>query len=200
MNNKSIILILLIFSLLTISGCVEENNNNNNNNPPANGDNPIAYINTSMGNIKLELYQDLVPNTVANFIKYANSNFYDGLVIHRIIPGRLIQGGGYYPNGTYKPPIYAPIDLETNPEARHVDGAIGIGPSVYDTNLTCQFYICDGAQPSLDDNYPVFGVVIDGKDVVRAIGSVAVGKKYDLMNWPVEDIIIESVEIIQPKK
>lgn len=195
MKKTFVTIVISILLLLNFSGCVEENNNSENQIVE---DFPIAYINTTMGNIKIKLYQDLVPNTVNNFVQYAESGFYDGLVFHRVISGRMIQGGGYYPNGTYKKPIFDPIELEVHEDARNIDGAIGIGPSIYDINLTCQFYICDGAQSSLDDNYPVFGIVIEGMDVLGSIASAQVERKYDLMGWPVDDIIINSVEIKEP--
>ena len=73
--------------------------------------NPIAVIDTSMGTIKVELFEDKVPNTCENFINYANEGFYDGLVFHRVIDDFMIQGGGFYQNGTQKE-TNDPINLE----------------------------------------------------------------------------------------
>ena len=187
MKIKSILIVLSLLILLNVCGCIDSNDNGK--------DNPTAIIDTSMGEITIELFEDKTPNTVANFIQYVEAGFYDDLVFHRVISGRMIQGGGYYSNGTYKKPIYDPIALEIHEDARHIEGAIGIGPSVFDTNLSSQFYICVIDQSQLDDKYPIFGKVIDGMDVVRSISNSAVEQKYDLYNWPVDDVIINSIVI-----
>jgi cyclophilin family peptidyl-prolyl cis-trans isomerase len=149
-----------------------------------------------MGKIKIELYQDLVPNTVSNFLNLSNISFYNGLVFHRVIDDFVIQGGGHYPNGTRKISPFGPIDLEIHPKARHVDGAIGMARTSNPNSATCQFYICDGPQHFLDDNYAVFGkVTTDTMSVVRAIAEVETTTKYGMQDWPVEDVIINSVVI-----
>jgi cyclophilin family peptidyl-prolyl cis-trans isomerase len=160
------------------------------------GQNPYAIIETSMGTIKIELFKDLVPNTVDNFLDLSNISFYDGLVFHRVIDDFVIQGGGHYPNGTRKISPFGPIDLEINPKARHVDGAIGMARTSDPNSATSQFYICDGPQHFLDDNYAVFGKVTKGTmSVVRDIAEVETTTKYGMQDWPVEDIIINSVVI-----
>ncbi len=78
--------------------------------------NSIAVMNTTMGAILIELYEDKTPITTANFIKLTNDGFYNGLVFHRVIDDFVIQGGGYYPDGTEKISPYGPIDLEINPD------------------------------------------------------------------------------------
>ncbi len=88
--------------------------------------NPLAVMNTTMGTIILELYADKMPNTTANFIRLSNDGFYNGLVFHRVIDDFVIQGGGYYPNGTERISPYGPIDLEINPAVPHRDGTIGM--------------------------------------------------------------------------
>lgn len=170
-------------------------------------ENPIAVIDTSMGTIKVELYEDKVPNTCDNFIKLANDGFYDGLVFHRVanlIPDKpethIIQGGGFTADGTPKESPYGPIDLEIDPEVRHVDGAIAMARTSDPNSATSQFYICDGAQSFLDDNYAAFGIVIDGMDVVRGIASVTTGTKtlpsdQQMQYWPIDNVIINSITI-----
>jgi cyclophilin family peptidyl-prolyl cis-trans isomerase len=158
--------------------------------------NPYAIIETSMGTIKIELYKDLVPNTVDNFIKLVKDDFYNGLVFHRVIDNFVIQGGGHYPNGTIKLSPYRPIDLEIHPKARHVDGAIGMARTSDPNSATSQFYICDGAQHQLDDEYAVFGkVTIESLRVIRNIAAVATTTKYGMPNWPVDTVMISSVVI-----
>ncbi|MCU0850875.1 MAG: peptidylprolyl isomerase [Candidatus Thermoplasmatota archaeon] len=165
--------------------------------------NHLAVMNTTMGTIVLEIYEDKMPNTSANFIRLANEGFYDGLVFHRVIDDFVIQGGGYYPNGTENESPYGPIDLEINPEVHHLDGTIGMARTSDPDSATSQFFIDDGAQRFLEpggsdpNGYAAFGRVVIGIDVVRAIASVETMTKYGNMeDWPVDDIIIESITIV----
>jgi cyclophilin family peptidyl-prolyl cis-trans isomerase len=154
-----------------------------------------------MGTIKVELYEDKVPNTVDNFIKLANDGFYEGLVFHRVIDDFMIQGGGFYPDGNQKSSPYGPIDLEIHPDVKHVDGAIAMARTSDPDSATSQFFIDDGAQPNLEpggvseEGYAAFGVTIDGIDVVRDIASVSTTTKNGMNDWPVEDVIINSITI-----
>jgi len=155
--------------------------------------NPFAIIETNMGTMKLELYKDKMPITVENFIKLANDGFYDDLVFHRVIDDFVIQGGGYYANGTHKTSPYGSIELEIHPSVRHVDGAISMARTSDPNSATSQFFICDGKQSFLDDNYAAFGKIIVGIDVLRNAASVETTIKYRMQDWPVDDVIIESV-------
>ncbi len=157
--------------------------------------NPIALIDTTKGTIVVELFKDKVPNTVENFINLANMGFYNGLVFHRVIDDFVIQGGGSRPDGTQKDSPFGTINLEINPEVRHIDGAIAMARTSDPNSATSQFYICDGAQPNLDNNYAAFGVTIEGIDVVRAIASVSTTTKYGMTDWPIEDILINNIKI-----
>jgi len=186
--NKTGWILLLPLLLISISlGCFEEKHGY-----------PIAIIDASMGVIKVELYTDKLPNTTANFIKLAEDGFYNGLVFHRVIKGFVIQGGGYYPNGTLKESPYGTIKLETHPDVKHVDGAISMARTMDPDSASSQFFICDGAQPHLDGQYAAFGKVIEGIDVVRAIASVETTTKHGMQDWPVEDVIINSITIEYP--
>jgi cyclophilin family peptidyl-prolyl cis-trans isomerase len=166
--------------------------------------NSIAVMNTTMGTIIVELYEDKMPITTANFIKLANDGFYNGLVFHRVIDDFVIQGGGYYPNGTQKISPYDPIDLEINPDVHHLDGTIGMARTSDPNSATSQFFIDDGAQPHLDYNssnpnpngYAAFGRVVEGIGVVRAIAEVDTKTKYFMKDWPVTDVIINSITIV----
>lgn len=185
------IVIVIAVAVLYIGG----NTNGDQNNGGTSEGNSIAVIGTSMGTIKVELYEDKVPNTCENFIKLANDGFYDGLVFHRVIDDFMIQGGGFTSDGTKKESPYGTIDLEINPEVRHVDGAIAMARTSDPNSATSQFYICDGAQSFLDDNYAAFGVVIDGMDVLRDIASVSTTTKNGMADWPVDDVTINSITI-----
>lgn len=156
---------------------------------------PIAIIDTNMGNMTIELYTDKMPITTDNFIKLSNDNFFENLVFHRVINDFVIQGGGYYANGTNKRSPYGTIQLETHPDILHVDGAISMARTFMPNSATSQFFICDGPSPHLDGNYAAFGLIIDGIDVLREIAEVETTTKYGLEDWPIEDVIINNITI-----
>lgn len=169
---------------------------------PISDENPIALMDTSRGMIIIELYEDKAPNTVENFIKLTNNGFYSGLVFHRVAnldpsapDTHVIQGGGFNANGDPKESPYGSIDLEIHPDLVHDDGALAMARTTDPNSATSQFYICDGPQHFLDGNYAVFGKVIDGMAVIRAIASVDTTTKHGTQNWPVEDVIINSITI-----
>ena len=204
--NVKIIAILAVIAIVIVVAVAVlytgSNTDGNQNNGGTFGGNSIAVIDTSMGTIKVELYEDKVPNTCENFIKLANDGFYDGLVFHRIINDFMIQGGGFDTSGTQKQSPYGPIDLEISNEVHHVDGAIAMARTSDPNSATSQFFIDDGAQSQLEpggadpNGYAAFGVVIEGIDVVRDIASVSFTTKYGSMNnWPVEDVTINSITI-----
>jgi len=151
--------------------------------------NPTATMETSMGTIKFELYQQRVPNTVENFIKLAESGFYDGLIFHRVIDDFVIQTGD--PTGTGAGGSDETINLEIVDELTHVDGAVAMARSGDLNSASSQFYICDGEQPDLDGNYTVFGQVFEGMSVVREIASVAT----DDDDKPLENVTVISITI-----
>ena len=157
--------------------------------------NPVALIDTSKGMIIAELFLDKVENTVINFVELANSDFYQNLVFHRVIDDFMIQGGGFKEDGSRKESPFGTIDLEIHPEVRHVDGAIAMARTNDPNSATSQFYICDGAQSYLDDDYAAFGVVIYGMNVVRSIASVETTTKNGMDDWPVKNVIINDIEI-----
>ena len=188
MNKKVFALVLcgIVLAGVFLSGCTSNETTKNR----------LAMIDTSMGLITVELYEDKMPTTTANFIKLANDGFYSGLVFHRVIDNFMIQGGGFYPNGTQKQDPYGPITLETSPDVLHVDGAISMAGTTDPNSATSQFFICDGAQSSLDGQYAAFGKVIVGIDIVRDIAGVQTETKYTYMeNWPANDVIINSITI-----
>lgn len=107
----------------------------------------------------------------------------------------VIQGGGFYPNGNMKESPYGPINLEIHPELRHDDGAVAMARTSDPNSATSQFYICDGPQHFLDDNYAVFGKVTEGMEVVRAIAEVKTGSRYGHQDRPLEDVVINKIYI-----
>jgi len=197
--DKRLILITLMALILASSGCVMVEDDANSDAEGAmtdtakkteqGGENRIAEIETSMGTITAELYEERAPNTTANFIELAESEFYDGLIFHRVIDDFMIQGG--CPEGTGTGGSGTNIKMEIHPELTHVDGVLAMARSRHPDSASSQFYICDGAQPMLDGQYAVFGRVIGRMDVVRAIAQVETGAG----DKPVEDVVIVKVSI-----
>jgi len=133
-----------------------------------------ATIETSRGTIVAELYDEEVPGTVENFSKLANSNFYDGLRFHRVIPNFMIQGGCPFSKEANDPragtggPGYK-IKCETSRNVhKHVAGTLSMAHAGKDTGGS-QFFICHSPQPHLDGKHTVFGQVTKGQDVVNQI-------------------------------
>jgi cyclophilin family peptidyl-prolyl cis-trans isomerase len=152
-------------------------------------ENRVADIDTSMGTMTVELYEERAPNTTSNFIELANRGFYNGLIFHRVIDNFMIQGGD--PKGDGTGSSEKTIKMETHPELTHVDGAVAMARSQDPASASSQFYICDGAQPHLDGDYAVFGRVINGMDVVHAIAQVEI----DSRKRPIENVTIIMIAI-----
>lgn len=130
-----------------------------------------ALIETSKGTIRLRLFDQLAPVTVANFANLARHGFYDGLNFHRVIPDFMIQGGCPHGSGTGGPGYR--FEDECSPEARHdAPGKLSMANAGPGTNGS-QFFITHGATPWLDGKHTVFGEVVDDEDqaVVNAIGT-----------------------------
>lgn len=152
------------------------------------------------GIIKLELYPDIAPQTVYNFVSLARKGAYDGTIFHRVIPGFMIQGGD--PEGTgYGGPGYR-IKGEfsangfTN-DLKHTRGVISMARAnqPYDS-AGCQFFIMHSDAPHLDGEYAAFGRVLEGMDVVDRIASVECNL---INNRPYEDVVIKSITIDGPE-
>ena len=127
----------------------------------------VATFNTSKGDIRIQLFEKLVPNTVANFVKLIEDGFYNGLKFHRVIPDFMIQGGCPLGNGTGGPG-YQFAD-EFHPELKHDGpGVLSMANSGPNTNGS-QFFITHVETPWLDGKHRVFGKVLDGQDVVDAV-------------------------------
>lgn len=142
---------------------------------------PVVTLETTAGNLVLELAPEAAPQTVENFLAYVRAGFYAGLVFHRVVPRFVAQAGGYSPDGRRKAPIRPPIRLEASP-LKHTDGALGMARLPDPNTATSEFYLCDGPQPALDGNYCVFGRLLDGRDALSRI--LASPTKPD--DWPVD--------------
>ncbi len=171
-----IVLLMMSFSLGCTSGnviLVDEvgDTDGENTGDVMEKENRFAVIETEKGVIRIELYEKRAPVTTANFIKLAESGFYDGLVFHRVIRGFMIQGGDPKGDGTGGPG-YA-IQDEFHPELKHTKGALSMANSGPNSGGS-QFFITEAPQPHLDGRHSVFGQVVEGQNVVD---SVAQGDK-----------------------
>jgi len=152
----------------------------------------IVVLVTSMGNIEIALDTKEAPVTTGNFLSYVEADFFDGTVFHRVIPGFMIQGGGFAPDGTQKTTGDS-IVLESG--LKNKRGTIAMARTSNPNSATSQFFINLVDNAFLDkspgnDGYAVFGEVVEGLDVVDAIGGVKTTTKGLYDDWPEEDIII----------
>ncbi len=159
--------------------------------------NPIVNIKIKgMGDIKAELYPDVAPITVENFIKLAGSGFYNGLTFHRIIPGFMIQGGDPEGTGMGGPGYSIKGEFSSNGfpnPLNHSRGVLSMARSMMPDSAGSQFFIMHEDAPHLDGQYAAFGKVIEGIEVVDKVASV----KTDYNDKPLEPVVIEimSVEV-----
>ena len=164
------------------------------------GDTVTVHMQTSRGEIVLELDRKLAPITVNNFVEYASTGFYDGTVFHRVIPGFMIQGGGFQP-GMIKKATKAPIKNESKNGLRNKAGTISMARTSDPDSATAQFFINTNDNVALDypsqGGYAVFGKVVKGMDVVTTIEQAPRGRSGRFSDVPVEDIVIEKVTVGQ---
>jgi len=127
-----------------------------------------------MGTFKIELFADKAPTTVQNFLDLVKRGFYKDMIFHRVVTGFVIQTGD--PTGTGRGGSEKTIKLEIHPDLKHNSaGIVGMARAQDPDSATSQFYITLAPTPQLDGRYAVFGRVIEGLDVVMAIGQVEVG-------------------------
>jgi peptidyl-prolyl cis-trans isomerase B (cyclophilin B) len=157
---------------------------------------------TNKGNIVLELDTEKAPETVANFLEYAKSGFYDGTIFHRVIPGFMIQGGGFEPGMTQKT-TRDPIKNEADNGLKNDLGTIAMARTPDPHSATAQFFINAKDNGFLNYTasnaqgwgYCVFGKVVEGIDVVQAIEKVATTSRSGHQDVPQDDVVIEKVTI-----
>ena len=158
--------------------------------------NPIVTIEMENGDImKAELYPEVAPNTVNNFISLANSGFYDGLTFHRIIDGFMIQGGDPTGTGTGGPGYGIKGEFATNGVVgntlKHEKGVLSMARATDPNSAGSQFFIMLGTAEHLDGSYAAFGKVISGLDIVKSISKVTT----DNNDKPKEEVVIESITV-----
>lgn len=156
--------------------------------------NPIVTLETENGIIKIELYPDIAPNTVKNFISLVKKGFYDGVIFHRVIPGFMIQGGdpegvgiggpGYSIKGEF-------ISNGFNNTLKHTKGVISMARSQRPNSAGSQFFIMVDDAPHLDGQYAAFGKVIEGMEEAERI--VSVQRNYN--DKPLTDQVMKKVTV-----
>ena len=164
---------------------------------------PQVELKTSMGTVVLELYPDRAPETVKNFEEYVQSGFYNGTVFHRVIPGFMIQGGGFTADLQHKP-TRPPIRNEANNGLSNAVGTIAMARTSDPHSATAQFFINVVDNAPLDyrqgnAGYCVFGKVVSGMDVVQKIATVPTTARPPHQNVPVKPVVIESARMIEAK-
>ena len=171
--------------------------------PAMAADNPTAVIKTSKGDIQIELFAEQAPTTVANFINYANSGFYDGTIFHRVISHFMIQGGGFTPE-MEKKATGEPITNEADNGLSNRRGTIAMARTSDPHSATAQFFINVQDNMNLDHTgqsnprewgYAVFGRVTSGMEVVDEIRFLQTTRVGPYSDVPVEPVIIEQIAV-----
>jgi peptidyl-prolyl cis-trans isomerase B (cyclophilin B) len=165
--------------------------------------NTIVVMETSMGTIKIELFDDKAPITVQNFLKYADDKFYDGTIFHRVIPTFMVQGGGFEP-GLKEKATRDAIKNESANGLSNVRGTLAMARTPRPDSATAQFFINVKDNGFLNHTAPnpqgwgycVFGKVAEGRDIVDRIKAVKTAKRGFHDDVPVEDVIIERAEVV----
>ncbi len=153
----------------------------------------ITFEDTSM--MTLELYEDIVPKTVANFLKLVKEKFYDGLTFHRVISGFMIQGGCPEGTGMGGPGYHIEGEFKSNGfdnPIKHERGVISMARSMNPNSAGSQFFIMHQNAPHLDGQYAAFGKVVEGLEVVDRVASVQTGAN----DKPLNPVIITRIEAI----
>ncbi|WP_456375601.1 peptidylprolyl isomerase [Thiolapillus sp.] len=160
----------------------------------------MITLKTNLGDIVIELDEENAPISSANFKQYVEDGFYDGLIFHRVIPGFMIQGGGFMPDMMQKA-TRDPIENEAKNGLSNVKYSIAMARTMDPHSASAQFFINTKDNGFLDYpgqdgwGYAVFGKVVDGTDVVDKIEKVATGNKAGHSDVPVEPVIIEKAQV-----
>jgi cyclophilin family peptidyl-prolyl cis-trans isomerase len=163
-------------------------------------DGPVVALETTMGTIKIGLYQTKAPISTENFLRYVSEGFYDGTIFHRVIPGFMVQAGGFTPDMKEKPGR-PPIRNEARNLLRNVPGAVAMARTGDPNSATSQFYISVKHNHSLDfgiagAGYAVFGMVLEGMDVVERITTVSTGVRGQFEDVPNTPVVIKSARVV----
>jgi len=163
----------------------------------------MVKLHTNFGDVTLELDAEKAPKTVANFLQYAEKGFYDGTIFHRVIDGFMIQGGGFM-SGLIQKETLGEIENEAANGLKNETYSIAMARTPNPHSASSQFFINTANNSFLNHTAPtpqgfgycVFGKVVDGKEVVDRIGKVKTGSQSGYQDVPLEDVVIESVEVL----
>lgn len=147
------------------------------------------------GVMRAELYPDIAPITVENFVKLINENFFDGLIFHRVIKDFMIQGGGYGTDGNIKKTDSIKGEFDSNGvnnPLKHTRGVLSMARTMFPNSASSQFFIMHKDAPHLDGQYAAFGKVIEGMDIVDRIAET----KTDYSDKPVKDMVIKTIRLV----
>ena len=171
-------------------------------------ENPIVLLKTTEGDIYIELYPDKAPKTVKQFLRYVKEGFYNGIIFHRVIPGFVIQAGGFDKNFRYRKPKYPPVPNEADNGLKNVRGSVAMARTSDPHSANAQFFINLRDNHFLDFRsktpqgwgYAVFGKVIRGMDVVDKIASIptkTVMTPYGVMrDVPEKPVVIVEAKVL----
>lgn len=166
--------------------------------------NPMVLLQTSLGDVTVELDQEKAPISTKNFLEYVESKHFDGTIFHRVIKGFMVQGGGFDQNMKQKP-TKPPIKNEAGNGLNNLKGTIAMARTNVVDSATAQFFINAVDNSFLDHKnetptgfgYAVFGKVVKGIDVVEKIEKVATTSRAGMSDVPVEPVLIKSVTLVK---
>ncbi len=205
MRNKLLIILILLIGLCTLNSCKDKKGQEEVSNIDSN---QVCIELTDGRKINLELYPNVAPISVNNFLKLVDQHYYDGVVFHRIIDGFMIQAGGYYmsedgrtimqkePQATIKGE-FSSNGVENN--IKHVAGVLSMARANNPDSGSAQFFICSDDAPHLDGNYAAFGKVLDNASL-QVVKEIAASPKVyvdgSLSDFPYPVITIKTIERI----
>ena len=203
MKKMLILAVTFLFCLTAVTGCAGPGSKTAEKTEPVKADTPLppadpnkknslAVFETSMGTFKVELFEDKAPRTAQNFISLVNKGFYNGLIFHRVIDGFMIQGGDPKGNGTGGPGYVIPDEFHK--DLKHTGVGILSMANAGPNSGGSQFFITLDATPWLDGKHAIFGKVVEGLDVVKAIGKVKTGAQ----DRPQTDVVMKKITIVTP--
>ncbi|WP_027938101.1 peptidylprolyl isomerase [Anaeroarcus burkinensis] len=203
MKKMLILAVTFLFCLTAVTGCAGPGSKTAEKTEPVKADTPLppadpnkknslAVFETSMGTFKVELFEDKAPRTAQNFISLVTKGFYNGLIFHRVIDGFMIQGGDPKGNGTGGPGYVIPDEFHK--DLKHTGAGILSMANAGPNTGGSQFFITLDATPWLDGKHAIFGKVVEGLDVVKAIGKVKTGAQ----DRPQTDVVMKKVTIVAP--
>jgi peptidyl-prolyl cis-trans isomerase A (cyclophilin A) len=187
---KYVSVLCILFTLISVTVMA---------NPQPQAKSDTVVVTTTMGTITVVVFEKEAPISAKNFLAYVDSGFFSGLIFHRVIPGFMIQGGGFMKNLTKRPTILPPIKNESDNGLKNDRGTLSMARTADPNSATSQFFINLVDNPALDvtsrnAGYAVFGKVIHGMDVVDKIAQVKTSTVGQYQNVPVEPIIIVSAK------